>query len=106
MDLVFVLAWDALVKPLFLTTIDGDLLKLVHLSNSFQLLDSPLRVGDEIQAASQVTCIENQPSGKLVEVTCTVSRQGLPAVEITTQFLFRGISQTSRIPFEDIPKGQ
>ena len=90
MDLVFVLAWDALVKPLFLNLIDGDILRLVHLSNSYQAMGPPLRVGDEIQAMSQVTCIANQSSGKLVEVTCTVTRQGSPAVEITTQFLFRG----------------
>ncbi len=36
MDFAIVVGWKAITKPIFPRTIDGDLLKLVHLSNEFR----------------------------------------------------------------------
>ena len=90
LDLAFILGWDSIVKPLFLNLFDVDMLKLVHLSNSFRLVGGGLREGDEVDSVSQVTSITNQGSGKMVEVTCSVRKNGIAAVEIITRFLFRG----------------
>ncbi len=90
LDLAFVMGWDSVVKPLFLTLFDVDMLKLVHLSNSFRLVGGELREGDEVDSVSQVTSITNQGSGKMVEVTCSVRKNGIAAIEIITRFLFRG----------------
>ncbi|CRK36926.1 hypothetical protein BN1723_018634, partial [Verticillium longisporum] len=38
MDFAIVVGWKAITKPIFPRTIDGDLLKLVHLSNQFRML--------------------------------------------------------------------
>ncbi|KAH8682573.1 acyl transferase domain-containing protein [Xylariales sp. PMI_506] len=90
LDLAFIIGWESLVKPLFLDFLDVDYLKLVHLFNSFRVVGDRLQAGDEVDSVSHVTAIINQPSGKMVEVTCTVQKSGVPAVEIVTRFLFRG----------------
>ena len=48
MDFAIVVGWKAITKPIFPRTIDGDLLKLVHLSNGFRMVPgaSPLKKGD------------------------------------------------------------
>lgn len=46
MDYAIRMGWKAIMKPLFPSTVPGDLLKLVHLSNAFKLRDgvAPLKV--------------------------------------------------------------
>ncbi|KAG6979977.1 Fatty acid synthase subunit beta [Fusarium oxysporum f. sp. conglutinans] len=47
MDFAIVIGWKAITKPIFPRTIDGDLLKLVHLSNQFRMIPGaePLKKG-------------------------------------------------------------
>lgn len=92
MDFAIVVGWKAITKPIFPRTIDGDLLKLVHLSNGFRMLPGaePLKKGDEVSTTAQVNAVINQASGKMVEVCGTISREGKPVMEVTSQFLYRG----------------
>jgi fatty acid synthase subunit beta len=92
MDFAIVVGWKAITKPIFPRTIDGDLLKLVHLSNSFRMLPGaePLKQGDEVATTAQVNAIINQDSGKMVEVCGTITRAGKAVMEVTSQFLYRG----------------
>ena len=92
MDFAIVLGWKALTKPIFPRAIDGDLLKLVHLSNGFRMLPGaqPLKVGDELSSSAQINVVINQDSGKMIEVCGTVTRNGRPIMEVTSQFLYRG----------------
>jgi fatty acid synthase subunit beta len=92
MDFAIVVGWKAITKPIFPRTIDGDLLKLVHLSNGFRMLPGaePLKKGDEVETTAQVNAVINQDSGKMVEVCGTITRQGRPVMEVTSQFLYRG----------------
>lgn len=92
MDFAIVVGWKAITKPIFPKTIDGDLLKLVHLSNGFRMLPGaePLKRGDEVQTTAQVNAVINQASGKMVEVCGTITRDGSPVMEVTSQFLYRG----------------
>lgn len=39
MDFAFVTGWQAIMKAIFPAEIDGDLLKLVHLTNDFKMID-------------------------------------------------------------------
>lgn len=92
MDFAIVVGWKAITKPIFPRTIDGDLLKLVHLSNGFRMLPGaqPLKEGDEVETTAQINSVINQSSGKMVEVLGTIVRDGKPVMEVTSQFLYRG----------------
>src|SRR5699024_8854596 len=93
MDFAIVIGWRAIIKAIFPATVDGDLLKLVHLSNGYRMLPgaTPLRVGDKVKATAEIQAVLNQPSGKMVEVVGTISREdGGAVMEVTLQFLYRG----------------
>ncbi|KAF3401858.1 Fatty acid synthase subunit beta [Penicillium rolfsii] len=92
MDFAIVAGWKAITMPIFPRTIDGDLLKLVHLSNGFKMVPGaqPLKVGDVLDTTAQINAVINQESGKMVEVCGTIKRDGKPIMEVTSQFLYRG----------------
>ncbi|PYH92768.1 fatty acid synthase beta subunit [Aspergillus ellipticus CBS 707.79] len=92
MDFAIVAGWKAITKPIFPRTIDGDLLKLVHLSNGFKMVPGaePLKVGDVLDTTAQINSVINQESGKMVEVCGTIQRDGKPIMHVTSQFLYRG----------------
>ncbi|KAK4493919.1 hypothetical protein PRZ48_015105 [Zasmidium cellare] len=92
MDFAIVVGWKAITKPIFPRKIDGDLLKLVHLSNGFRMIPgaTPLKKGDVLDTTAEVNAVINQESGKMVEVCGTITRDGEPVMEVTSQFLYRG----------------
>ncbi|KAK4928667.1 beta subunit of fatty acid synthetase, partial [Elasticomyces elasticus] len=92
MDFAIVVGWKAITKPIFPRKIDGDLLKLVHLSNGFRMLPgaAPLKKGDVLDTTAEVNAVINQDSGKMVEICGTITRDGAPVMEVTSQFLYRG----------------
>jgi len=92
MDFAIVVGWKAITKPIFPRTIDGDLLKLVHLSNQFRMMPGaePLKKGDKVSTTAQINAVINQESGKMVEVCGTIYRDGEAVMEVTSQFLYRG----------------
>jgi fatty acid synthase subunit beta len=92
MDFAIVVGWKAITKPIFPRVIDGDLLRLVHLSNGFRMLPGaePLKKGDVVETTAQINAVINQESGKMVEVCGTIKRDGRPVMEVTSQFLYRG----------------
>ncbi|KAK9387219.1 acyl transferase domain-containing protein [Lipomyces mesembrius] len=92
MDFAIVVGWQAITKALFPKAIDGDLLKLVHLSNSFKMYPGaePLKKDDVVTTAAKINAVLNQDSGKLVEVSGVISRDNMPVMEVTSQFFYRG----------------
>jgi fatty acid synthase subunit beta len=92
MDLAIVFGWKAVMKAIFPGFIPGDILSMVHLSNSFELLKEaePIAIGDNLRSTARLTAIVNQDSGKMVEVSCIIRRDGIPVMEIKSRFLFRG----------------
>ncbi|KAK5128278.1 hypothetical protein LTR85_002945 [Meristemomyces frigidus] len=92
MDFAIVVGWKAITKPIFPRKIDGDLLKLVHLSNGFRMIPgaAPLKKGDVLDTTAKVNAVINQDSGKMVEICGTITRDGEPVMEVTSQFLYRG----------------
>ncbi|KAI0514857.1 fatty acid synthase beta subunit dehydratase [Xylaria bambusicola] len=93
MDFAIVVGWKAITKPIFPRKIDGDLLKLVHLSNGFRMMPGadPLQKGDIVKTTAQINAVINQDSGKMVEVCGTIYRGGAAVMEVTSQFLYRGV---------------
>lgn len=80
------------MKAIFPDAIDGDLLKLVHLSNGFKMLDgvAPLCAGDVCSSEARVVSVINSDSGKAVKVKGFVLRDGEPVIEVSSSFLYRG----------------
>ncbi|KAF8969171.1 fatty acid synthase [Flammula alnicola] len=84
MDFAIVTGWQAIMKSIFPSTIDGDLLKLVHLSNGFRMVDGakPLEAGDVCKAEARIV--------STVKVKGYVSRRGQRVIEVVSAFLYRG----------------
>ncbi|TVY42212.1 Fatty acid synthase subunit beta [Lachnellula occidentalis] len=102
MDFAIVVGWKAITKPIFPRAIDGDLLKLVHLSNGFRMLPGaePLKKGDQVETTALINAVINQDSGKMVEVCGTIKREGRPVMEVTSQFLYRGVYDDFKNTFQ------
>ncbi|AAS52769.2 AER085Cp [Eremothecium gossypii ATCC 10895] len=92
MDFAIVIGWRALVKAIFPNNVDGDLLNLVHLSNSYRMIPGakPLQENDVVNVSALIKSVVNQENGKLVEVVGTIKKSGKPVIEVTTSFLYRG----------------
>ena len=104
MDFAIVVAWKALMKPLFAKEIDCDILKLVHLSNGFKMIDGarPIQEGDVLSTITRVVTLVNQNAGKLVKVEGHIFKDGQPVIEITSEFLIRGAYEDDEDTFERI----
>ncbi|PWY86567.1 putative fatty acid synthase subunit beta [Aspergillus sclerotioniger CBS 115572] len=85
-------AWEALVAPLVTPHHEGDLLKLVHLSNSFQLEpgESSLQIGDVVEVSASVQAVVVDERGKEIQVVAQLQREGRLAMTITSAFFIRG----------------
>ncbi|TIC66451.1 hypothetical protein E3Q02_01872 [Wallemia mellicola] len=108
MDFAIVTGWQAIMKAIFPKEIDGDLLKLVHLSNGFKLVSGarPIAVGDVCSAEAKIVSIVNSDSGKTVMVKGFVMRDGKPAIEVSSSFLYRGKFEDYENTFEIIDESQ
>ncbi len=87
------------------SAIDGDLLKLVHLSNGFKIIPGsrPLKAGDVWHAGARVVAVVNGDSGKTVRVSGRVlASEGNPVTEIQSAFFFRGRFTDYESTFEAI----
>jgi fatty acid synthase subunit alpha, fungi type len=80
------------MKSTFPTSIDGDLLKLVHLSNGFRMVDGakPLQVSDVCSAEARTASVTNANEGKIVNIKGHVYLQGKRVIEVVSAFLYRG----------------
>ncbi|KAJ7769033.1 fatty acid synthase, partial [Mycena olivaceomarginata] len=83
--------WGAIMKSIFPSSIDGDLLKLVHLSNGFRMVDGakPLQAGDVCKAEANIVSVTNTDAGKVVRVKGHVFRAGKPVIEVISAFLYQ-----------------
>lgn len=102
LDFGIVIAWKALLKPIFLKQIGGNILKLVHLSNKFKRVDGAgiLRAGDRVSTSSRITAVRIQDAGKAVEVLAVITKDGHPVMEVVSQFLYRGTYTDFESTFE------
>lgn len=89
LDFGIVIAWKAIMKALLL--VDGDLLRLVHLTNKFNVLDNSIgfEAGRDYGSTSKISAVVIQESGKMVEICASITHKNTPVMEITSQFLFR-----------------
>ena len=91
-DFCITIAWDTLIEPLLIDDIDGDLLRLVHQTNSFEYTSgsTPLQIGDTVRAVSHVQSVALSEAGKSVVVSADIERSGAVVAYVTSTFLFKG----------------
>ncbi|KAI9223673.1 hypothetical protein BC828DRAFT_410490 [Blastocladiella britannica] len=106
LDYAIVAGWQAVVQPLFSGLVDGDLLKLVHLSNNFKVLSpgSLVYAGDAIETTAEVVSMTNSPTGKRIAVRGTLTRasDGVALVEVTSAFFVRGSFDDFHRTFDNV----
>jgi fatty acid synthase subunit beta len=102
MDFAIVICWAPICNALLQDPIQGDVLNLVHLSNTYeaggeedeQALEGPrLKIGDELTTRAYVMSVTIEASGKVVQVGCEVRRAGpggALVMAVYSSFLFRG----------------
>lgn len=92
------------MRSIFPDAIDGDLLKLVHLSNGFRLVPGAkaLEAGDACIADAHITSVKNTDAGKVVQVKGHVFRDGQPIIEVVSSFLYRGRFDDYENTFETV----
>ena len=92
LDFGIVVAWSALTKPLLLPELGGDLFRLLHRSNAFEISPGarPLQIGDKLETSSCIKAIEVQPRGKLIEVVATIRREEKIVMKVTSSFFLQG----------------
>ncbi|KAL3469429.1 acyl transferase domain-containing protein [Aspergillus californicus] len=95
-----VIAWEVISRPLTLSHIDGDLLRLVHRSNTFEYRRgaAPLRLGETVSSSSSVQAIYEDSGSKVVVVEAHILRAGEPVLTVTSTFLFRCSSNQKCTP--------
>lgn len=66
MDFAIITGWQAIVKSIFPVSIDGDFLKLVHLTNGFKVVPGvkTLQAGIVCKAEAKVTAVINSDAGE------------------------------------------
>lgn len=104
MDFAIVTGWQAIMKSIFPASIDGDLLKLVHLSNGFKVVPGAktLKAGDVCKAEAKVTAVINSDAGKTVQVSGYVICEGKRVMAVSSSFLYRGKFTDYENTFETI----
>jgi hypothetical protein len=87
------------MKSIFPTSIDGDLLKLVHLSNGFRMLDGtePLRV---CNAEACIVSVTNTDAGKVVKVVDHIYAQVKQSSRLLWTPFTEAISPITRTPLK------
>ena len=96
-----IVVWDVISRPLVLSEIDGDLLRLVHRSNSFEYYPgaAPLRIGDTVSSSANVQAVYVEETGKTVVVEAQITRSEYPVMKVTSTFLFRGVFKSVKNTF-------
>jgi len=93
LDIATVLGWRPLIETLFAPELQGcNLLRLVHLSHGYALLDDAQAPapGDVVATSCTCTAIEITPAGKRVACVAQLRRNGAAWCEIQSAFLIRG----------------
>lgn len=102
MDFAIIIGWKAIMKAIFPKCVDGDILKLVHLSNAYAMLpgSTPLKVGDKVSSDAEIISVVNGPTGKTVKVVGTIYRDGDAVMQVTSAFFYRGVYNDFENTFE------
>ncbi|OGM42218.1 putative fatty acid synthase subunit beta [Aspergillus bombycis] len=92
LEAAIIAAWKPLMEPLFVAELQGDLLRLVHLSNSIRYAPgaAPLEVNDVVTTKSQVRAVTIKETGKTISVEAQILRSKTLVATVTSEFFIKG----------------
>ncbi|KAK8054546.1 fatty acid synthase subunit beta, partial [Apiospora phragmitis] len=92
LEAAVVAAWGVLMRPLLVSDLDGDILRLVHQSIGIEYVPSapPMRIDESVTTESSVRAVTIQPSGKSIAVEARLLREGRHIATVTSEFFIRG----------------
>ncbi|ORX48172.1 fatty acid synthase [Piromyces finnis] len=104
MDFAIVVGWQSIIRAIFPKFINADLLKLVHLSNGFRMIDNAtgLKEGDIVKTESRIISVINDENGKIVEVKGVLKRDEKPFMEVISKFFYRGVFTDYESTFKNV----
>ncbi|KAI1269290.1 enoyl reductase domain of FAS1 [Xylariaceae sp. FL1019] len=87
-----VASWEAIMKPLLIHELQGDIMRLVHQSIGVDYVAgvSPMAVGDSVTSESAIRSITIEPSGKSIAVEAKLMRTGAHIATVTSKFFIKG----------------
>lgn len=105
LDYVMVLVWRAVIKCLFLDEVNGNLLRLVHMSNRVISKAKHAWSGTAsraltITSRARIASIKPSTAGKIVKVTAELFQDEVPVFQLESEFLFRGAPDKDDLYFE------
>ncbi|KAJ2994096.1 hypothetical protein NUW58_g1648 [Xylaria curta] len=97
-------AWDVIVRPLLVSDLQGDLIRLVHQSINVEYVpDAPLmEIGETVTSESSIRSATIEPSGKSIEVEARIMQRGRPIATVTSVFFIRGTFDASQPTFKSV----
>ncbi|KAK8093874.1 fatty acid synthase subunit beta [Apiospora hydei] len=87
LEAAVIAAWEALMSPLLIRDLEGDILRLVHHTSPARL---PMRVGESVTTESSIRSVTIQPSGKSIAVEAKLLRESQHIATVTSEFFIRG----------------
>jgi hypothetical protein len=86
------------MKSIFPSAIDGDLLRLVHLSNGFKIVEgaTPLEAGDRCKAKARISSVINTDAGKVVKIKGLYTMLGPLLFKLHHRSSIEDVSRTTR----------
>ncbi|KAI0817879.1 sterigmatocystin biosynthesis fatty acid synthase subunit beta [Xylaria sp. FL0064] len=85
-------SWEAIMRPLLINDLQGDLMRLVHQSINVEYVSgaSPLLVGDLVSSESSIRSITIEASGKSISVEAKILREGSHIATVGSKFFIKG----------------
>ncbi|KAJ8128474.1 hypothetical protein O1611_g5159 [Lasiodiplodia mahajangana] len=104
LEAAVIAAWDVIVRPLLVSDLQGDLLRLVHRSIQIEYVGEshPMEIDDIVTSESSIRAVTIEPSGKSIEVEARVMRRNQPLAIVTSIFFIRGTFSASQPTFKGI----
>jgi fatty acid synthase subunit beta len=95
-DAAITIAWKPMMECLLMQGVGGNLLDLVHLSNSYEWLFSesadrfPIGFEEEIAIAAEIVELTTSATGKTIAIKSTLARDGVAFFVVLGRFFIRG----------------
>ncbi|KAI1307782.1 sterigmatocystin biosynthesis fatty acid synthase subunit beta [Xylaria venustula] len=85
-------SWEAVMRPLLINDLEGDLMRLVHQSINIEYVSdaTPLLVGDLVKSESSIRSITIEASGKSIAVEAKILREGRHIATVGSKFFIKG----------------
>ncbi|RYC64520.1 hypothetical protein CHU98_g1678 [Xylaria longipes] len=96
-------SWEAVVRPLLIDDLQGDLMRLVHQSINIGYVSdaSPMLVGESVTSDSSIRSIAIEASGKSIAVDARILREGRHIATVTSKFFIKGKFSQHQTTFQE-----